>query len=486
MIFFHVIICIFALLILIAAVRAVVIKKEYNSPKPFDMKSECTDYNTYAENLSRIIQIPTISIRGVSDNTNIYKLHELFAELYPYIYKQCTVTDIDGALLYKLSGTNEKLQPILLMSHQDVVEATGKWHHEPFSGEIKDNKIWGRGTVDTKGSLCAMLEAMNELIRDGFIPERDMYIASSNNEEITGDGAIKTVEYLYERGITFELVMDEGGSVLATEAGQALVPHNAMVGVFEKGRANIKFIANSSGGHASVPFNKNPFARLAKLVYIIENRNPFKKRITRPVILQYKAMAPYMKHFRHRFLYGNLWLFRFFPAPQIMHKQGGQTGAMVKTTCVFTMAEGSKGANVIPEQATLTANCRFMIHEPLKPSYAKLARLADKLELKMEMITGFDVPPLADMESYAYKYVNHRIQESFGDIPRIPYIMLAGTDARHYTKICDCVLRFVPLMMTARQLNSAHAVDENINVEALARAVRFYYDFMKNYGEPTY
>lgn len=468
----------------IAALRAVFMKKTFHDDKHFDMETDGIDYKTHAEHLSKIIQVPTVSIRGQKDNTQIYKFHDLLEQLYPNIHRVCERTDIDGALLFRWKGKDSSRNPILLMSHQDVVPADGQWKYDAFSGEIAEGKIWGRGTIDTKGALCAILESVEELIKEGFTPVCDVYVASSNNEEITGDGAVKTVEYLYEKGIRFDLVMDEGGSVQSYEDKDKgrMVAHTAMIGILEKGRANIKFTAKSPGGHASVPFNKNPFAKLSKLMYTVEYRNPFKKRITKPARVQYKAMAPYMHHFRHRFLYGNLWL--LWPiAPYIMHKIGGPAGAVVKTTCIFTMAEGSRGANVIPETASVTANCRFMVHEPLVPSYKKLGKICKKLGISMEMLAGFDVPPMADMNCYAYKYVGKRIRETFGEIPQIPYVMLAGTDSRHYTKICDCVLRFVPLMMTGKQLNSAHAINENINVESLERGIVFYHDFIKNYGQ---
>jgi len=474
------------ILFLIAAVRALVFKKSYSDDKPYSFDKE--DGLFHAAHLSEMIKIATVSVRGAPDSGNkaeIAEFHALLRRIFPNIHRVCEVIDIDGALLFRWRGKNPDKNPILLMSHQDVVEARGdKWKYPPFSGEIADGKIWGRGTVDTKGALCAILESIEELIGENFTPYCDVYVASSNNEEITGDGAVKTVDYLDRLGIRFDLVMDEGGSVMASEdrSQGRMAAHNAMIGIFEKGRANIKFIAQSTGGHASVPFNDNPFARLGKLIYIIENRNPFKKRITKVAKAQYRIMWPYMRHFRHRLLYGNLWLFAPIAA-RIMHKKGGQPGALVKTTCVFTMAEGSHGANVIPDKASVTANCRFMIHEPLQPSYKKLGKLSEKLGLQMEMITGFDVPPVADMKCYAYKYVNSCVKEIFGDIPRIPYIMLAGTDARHYTKICDCVLRFVPLMMTAEQNNSAHAVNENLNIEALERGILFYREFIRNYGE---
>ncbi len=482
----YIIAAVLALLVIlfaIAALCAVLMKKEFCDDLPFDMNDSGFDCDTHSRHLSQMIQVPTVSIRGNNDKTQIYKFHELLSEIYPNIHRVCEKIDIDGALLFKWKGRDDKRNPILLMSHQDVVPAEGKWKYDAFSGEIAEGKIWGRGTVDTKGALCAILESVEELIKEGFTPICDVYVASSNNEEITGDGAVKTVEYLSEKGIRFDLVMDEGGSVMAYEDAQKgrMVAHNAMIGILEKGRANIKFTAKSHGGHASVPFNNNPFARLSKLMYIIEHRNPFKKRITKPARIQYKAMAPYMHHFRHRLLYGNLWLFAPI-APYIMHRIGGPAGAVVKTTCIFTMAQGSKGANVIPETASVTANCRFMVHEPLPQSYKKLGKLCSRLGITMEMLAGFDVPPVADMNCYAYKYVNRRIEATFGEIPRIPYIMLAGTDSRHYTKICDCVLRFVPLMMTGKQLNSAHAVNENLSVEALERGIVFYHDFIKNYG----
>lgn len=475
---------VYAVLFLIAVLRAVFMKKEFADDKPFDPYKDGIDCDTHAEHLSKIIQVPTVSIRGRNDNTEIYKFHDLLEQQYPNIHRVCERVDIDGALLFIWRGEDKNRNPICLMSHQDVVPADSeKWKYDAFSGKIAEGKIWGRGTVDTKGALCAILESIEELIKEGFTPVCDVYVGSSNNEEITGDGAVKTVEYLYEKGIHFDLVMDEGGSVMSYEDSVKgrMVAHNAMIGILEKGRANIKFTARSRGGHASVPFNNNPFAKLSKLMYIIEHRNPFKKRITHPARVQYHAMAPYMHHFRHRLLYGNLWLFAPI-APYIMHRIGGPAGAVVKTTCIFTMAEGSKGANVIPEKASVTANCRFMVHEPLPQSYKKLGKLCHKFGISMEMLAGFDVPPVADMNCYAYKYVNKRIKETFGNIPRIPYIMLAGTDSRHYTKICDCVLRFVPLMMTGAQLNSAHAINENLSVESLERGIVFYHDFIKNYG----
>lgn len=463
---------------LIALIRAIRIKAECSAGKQYIPDNEQS--LRYAGDLSEMIKVQSVSRRGNTDLTTIYQFHTLIEKLYPNMHAKLEKTDIDGALLFYWKSKNPQHAPILLMSHMDVVEASGEWKHGAFDGDIADGKIWGRGAVDTKGALCAILESIEKLVTEGFEPDFDIYIASSDNEEITGDGAVKTVDYLYKKGIRPALVMDEGGAVMGGMLGEDL--SSAMVGVIEKGRANVRFIAHSHGGHASVPFKDNPFARLAKVINTIETKCPFKKKITPPVRDMYKAMAPYMG-FKYRFFLGNLWLFGAI-LPHILGKMGGQANALVSSTCVFTQAEGSHGANVIPETASVTANMRFMLHEPLEATFNKVSKIARKNNVWMEMISGYDICKSADTKTYAYKKVTEQIAETFGDIPIIPYVMLAGTDSRHYTKICDCVLRFVPLTFSDEQLKSAHAVNENLNVSSLARGVEFYCNFIKSYGSP--
>lgn len=464
--------------LIIAVIIAIRIKLDYSESKRFDKDIDGINPSLHAENLSRMLQVETVSVRGSTDNTKIYEFHKCLEELYPVIHKRLEKIDFDGALLFHWKGKSQDKKPILLMSHMDVVEASGNWKYPPFAGVIADGKIWGRGAVDTKGALCAILEAVEHLAQTDFIPECDIYIASSNNEEITGDGAIKTADYLQKMGVELDLVMDEGGAVMGGMLGSDA--SSAMIGIFEKGRANVKFIANSQGGHASIPFKNNPIARLAKLIDTIERKSPFKKKLTKPVKEMYKAMTPYMT-FKYRFILGNIWLFGRI-LPHLMAKIGGQPNALVSSTCVFTQAEGSHGANVIPETATVTANMRFMIHQGLEASFKKISKIANKHDIWMEMISGYDYSDVADMNTYAYKNVVNQIESTFGSIPVIPYVMLAGTDSRHYTKICKCVLRFVPLTLSTSQQKSAHAIDENLNVSSLARAVIYYVDLIKGYG----
>ncbi len=482
-----------AALLLVAFVNAIVMGRHNPLDGEKEQADEMPDYRDddaprAAQHLSRMVQIPTVSHRDSDDYSQIYRFHALLEELYPLLHQKTTRHIIGpGALLFHWASppapkkqTNPK-RPILLMSHMDVVEAPSenRWDYPPFGGTIAGGKIWGRGTVDTKGALCAILETAERLLEKGFVPQRDIYIASSYNEEITGDGAVLTVDYLAQMGVRLDLVMDEGGAVMGS-----LLPGvssaAAMVGILEKGRANVLFSAHSPGGHASTPFRHTPLARLAAFIRHVETRSPFKKRIIPEVRRMYRLMAP-MMNFPYRFILGNLWLFG--PAAKyVMAHMGGMAGAMVQSTCVFTQASGSEGANVIPETATVTANLRFMPFDSMNASIHKLLRIAAKYKVEGSLIRGYDVCPSANTASRAYAQAINAIKTVFGaKLPIIPYIMLAGTDARHYTRICDTVLRFVPLAMNPQQLASAHALNENLDVAALEKAVAYYTTLLQNY-----
>lgn len=138
------------------------------------------------------------------------------------------------------------------MSHHDVVPAEGEWKYPPFSGEIAEGSVWGRGTVDTKGSLFCFMQAVEELLAEGWKPECDVYLASSCTEEWGGDGAPAIAAWLKEQGVHLGLLLDEGGMIMDSPMA-GVKGRYAMVGVVEKGYADVKFTANSAGGHASAP-----------------------------------------------------------------------------------------------------------------------------------------------------------------------------------------------------------------------------------------
>ena len=132
----------------------------------------------YAEKLSKMVAYDTTSHAGLHDRQRFLGFHKVLEELFPLVHEALEKTEIEGNLLYKWSGKSSD-KPIVLMSHQDVVPAEGTWSHEPFSGDIADGKVWGRGAADTKASVMAFFQAVEELLAAGYVPEQDVYLVSS-------------------------------------------------------------------------------------------------------------------------------------------------------------------------------------------------------------------------------------------------------------------------------------------------------------------
>lgn len=425
-----------------------------------------------------MIRCETISVRESGPAEKFARYRAELEQLFPLVHERLERTLIGDAMLFKWRGTDPARGAVVLMAHSDVVPAAGEWDHPPFAGEIADGCVWGRGAMDTKGSLCALFNAVEELLAEGFMPPCDVYLASSNNEEIMGDGAPNTVTWLTDHGVKLDLVLDEGGAVIEAPM-PGLDGKYAMLGVLEKGYADVRFTAVSAGGHSSTPPKGTPLARLAAFVNRVETRPPFPVKITPPVKAMFAAMAPDMA-FPFRLLFGNLWLFGPL-LKRVIPKVSGQAGALLHTTCAFTMAQGSDAPNVIPAEASVTANLRFMVHQGREASLQALEKLANKYGLRMEVLYACDCSPVVDVHSAGYAYIRQCVREVFPEAGIAPYVMLGGTDAKHYAKVCDCALRFAPTVLTPQQLASMHARNENLSVDALARAVAFYRRVLTGY-----
>lgn len=459
-----------------ACVRAALLKnpEKRGEPQPVDGEKAAK----YAKDLSRMIRCETISVRESGPAEKFARYRAELEQLFPLVHERLERTLIGDAMLFKWRGTDPARGAVVLMAHSDVVPAAGEWDHPPFAGEIADGCVWGRGAMDTKGSLCALFNAVEELLAEGFTPPCDVYLASSNNEEIMGGGAPNTVTWLTDHGVKLDLVLDEGGAVIEAPM-PGLNGKYAMLGVLEKGYADVRFTAVSAGGHSSTPPKGTPLARLAAFVNRVETRPPFPVKITPPVKAMFAAMAPDMA-FPFRLLFGNLWLFGPL-LKRVIPKVSGQAGALLHTTCAFTMAQGSDAPNVIPAQASVTANLRFMVHQGREASLQALEKLANKYGLRMEVLYACDCSPVVDVHSAGYAYIRQCVREVFPEAGIAPYVMLGGTDAKHYAKVCDCALRFAPTVLTPQQLASMHASNENLSVDALARAVAFYRRVLTGY-----
>ena len=460
------------LLLLIAIVRTLLTpnkRSDYAAPEADDKAM------LLAQKLSKMIQYDTTSHANVHEEEKFLGFHKVLEELFPLVHEKLERTVIDGNLLYYWKGKSSE-KPILLMSHQDVVPAEGEWLHEPFSGDIADGKVWGRGASDTKCSVMAFFEAVEELLREGYTPECDVYLASSCTEEWAGDGAPKIVEELKRRGVEFFIVCDEGGGIISEPIG-GIKGNFAMVGVFEKGKADVKFTARSAGGHASAPAKNTPIARLAAFVNEVETHTPFKKKFLPEVSAMFARLAPYAP-FGLKLVMGNLWLFAPVMKP-VLGKISAQAGAMLQTTIAFTMQSGSDAYNVLPQEATLGANMRFIPHQGEKESLEIIKTLAAKHGLETEIIHSNDYTEPVDINGEAFRLVEKVIGETFPGLPVSPYVMTGATDAQFYQPICPSCIRFAPVIYGPEQMRGMHGLNENIEYNCLPGAVRFYRNLIK-------
>lgn len=460
------------LLLLIAVVRTLLMpnkRSDYAAPEA-DARAMLL-----AQKLSKMIQYDTTSHANVHEEEKFLGFHKVLEELFPLMHEKLERTVIDGNLLYYWKGKSSE-KPILLMSHQDVVPAEGEWLHEPFSGDIADGKVWGRGASDTKCSVMAFFEAVEELLREGYTPDCDVYLASSCTEEWAGDGAPKIVEELKRRGVELFIVCDEGGGIISEPIG-GIKGNFAMVGVFEKGKADVKFTARSTGGHASAPAKNTPIARLAAFVNEVETHTPFKRKFLPEVSAMFARLAPYAP-FGLKLVMGNLWLFAPIMKP-VLGKISAQAGAMLQTTIAFTMQSGSDAYNVLPQEATLGANMRFIPHQGEKESLEIIKALAAKHGLETEIVHSNDYTEPVDINGEAFKLVEKVIGETFPGLPVSPYVMTGATDAQFYQPICPSCIRFAPVIYGPEQMKGMHGLNENIEYNCLPGAVSFYQNLIK-------
>lgn len=432
--------------------------------------------NQYAETLSRMVSMETVSHRGAPSAEKFLAFHALLEELFPNVFRVCEKTELDGNLLLKWNGASDQ-KPIMLTGHMDVVEADGEWKYPPFSGTIAEGKVWGRGAADTKCSLMAFLQAAEELITDGFVPAYDVYFGSSCTEEIGGDGAPKLVRWLKEHGVHLWMLCDEGGSIIQ-DPMNGISGYFAAVGVFEKGYGDVKFLAHSKGGHSSTPEKNTPIPRLAKFIASVEKKTPFRAAFSPAVDGMFTSIAPYAQNFGLRLVLGNLWLFRPL-LKRILPRMSAQAAAMLQTTIAFTMQSGSAGYNVLPQEASVCANMRFIPHQGTEESLAVITKLAKQYGLETEVLYKGYPSQALDLNGEAFELTKKLIQHCFPQVGILPYVVTGSTDARFYDEVADHCVRFSPVLYGAEQMAGMHGLNENIDAGCLPAAVDYYKEMLK-------
>lgn len=449
-------------------------RKEKNYVPDPELRNAC------AEKLGAMVRVPTVSKSEDEDISDFIRFQKEMERIFPLVHKHLEKNVLKGNLIYRWKGKDGSAKPILLMGHQDVVPASDEgWSVGCYSGVVKeDGCLYGRGAMDCKSTMFVELEAIERLLAEGFVPACDVYLEYSINEEISGVGAAMAVEWFKERGISFAIVLDEGGAVMEKAMAGMDRPY-AVIGITEKGNLNLKISAKGRGGHSSTPPRGTPSARLFAFATEIERRRPFRKELIPEVKTMFAEMAPSLG-FVLRMVLSNLGLFE--PLLKVVMPKISPFGeAILATTFCFTQMEGSEAPNVIPDEPYIVANLRPSVHQNWKESLAVMKKYADKYDLEIEVLSARDASPVSNIKSPEYAYLCSCIREHFPDCGLAPYVIMGGTDCRHFHALSENALRFSPVRMTAAQSGSCHGVDENVSVDALAEGVEFFIRFLKGW-----
>ena len=448
-------------------------------PVPCTTEIAQSEIDIAAEKLGAMVRVPSVSKAEDKDLTEFYHYHAVLEQHFPLLHRTLEKEILNGTLLYRWAGADSTKKPIMLMGHQDVVPATDEgWRVPAYSGAVIDGDLYGRGALDCKSTMYVELQAVEELLAEGFTPPCDVYLSYSINEETGGDGAAAVVRQLKEKGITFAIVLDEGGAVIEQPVDGMDRPY-AVLGITEKGYMDVKITARGKGGHSSTPPRNTPAARLFAFANEIEKKRPFEKKLLPEVEEMFAAMAPSFS-FPLRLVLGNVKLFK--PLLMALMPVVSPFGeAVMATTCCFTMMRGSNAANVIPKEPYLIANLRTSVHQNCEASLAVLKKYADKYDLELEVLMQRDASPISNIHSAEYTYLTECIAKQFPDVGIAPYVIMGGTDCRHFHALTENAIRFCPVRMTSAQSASCHGVDENVTLKALAEGVRFFKLFLKEY-----
>ncbi|UCC82539.1 MAG: M20 family peptidase, partial [Gemmatimonadota bacterium] len=433
------------------------------------------DEGVVAEHLAGALRFRTISHQDSTqfDGGAFRDFHAYLEETYPGVHRVCGREVVaDYSNLFRCSGVDPSLSAVLLMAHIDVVPVQpgteADWTYPPYAGEIADGYVWGRGAMDDKGLLIAILEAAELLIEGGGWPQRTVYLAFGHNEEIGGTGAAAIAELLASRGVELELVLDEGGVV--TDVVPGVDRSVAVVGIAEKGFLSVELTVHTEGGHSSMPPPQTAVGILSAAIRELE-AHPVPGGIRGATAAMFDFLGPEMS-FGQRLFVANRWLF----GPLIERQFGAsrEGAAMLRTTTAATIFQAGVKYTVLPASARAVVNFRVMPGDSKDSVVEHVRRTVDDSRVEVKLLGDFTEPsPVSDVESDAFARLQRTIGQVFPHAIVAPYLAVVGTDSRYYVELSRNVYRFGPLEVGSEDLRRIHGTDERVSVAGLADMVRF-------------
>lgn len=435
----------------------------------------------YTETLKKMINCKTVYTSDFANQSEFDRFYQILQKQFPLLHKKAKQLRFgSGCFVYVIEGKHAN-KNVMLMSHHDVVDGDDKWDTDPFQATIKDGSLWGRGTIDTKTPLFAELQACEELLEEGFdFQGINLYIGSSNNEEIGGDGMVLATEYFREKGIYFDVVLDEGGAI-TTGMIPGVKQKSAMVAVHEKSRHRYRCTTTlMANGHGGLNPNKdNAIVRMSQFIAEINKTKIYKGKFVPEVKATFTEHAPFMT-FPLNMIFGNFKLFK--PLIKQIMQRIPQTNAMLSTEISFTTISAGDDHNsqIKAKEAEATMFLRCVREEDLLDGLEKIKQIGKKYGVEIELLERDYCEP-TDFTGKPYQILKEVLNQNFPDVIVAPFLLTAGTDARRFTGIADSILRFAPIDLDAEQYASIHGANEHIKINNIGECVCFYKDFVKKY-----
>ena len=441
------------------------------------------DVNTAraVKSLSEAVQVRTISFsdRALMDHGQFERFHALLERLYPLVHRGLEKTALGHNLLYLWKGAEaaegnqggQGKRPVALMSHMDVVPADEDgWEYPPFSGAVADGHVWGRGSIDMKFGLITILEAIEEMLEEGFVPSRDIYVISTCDEEAGDQGGIYEIAgRLGRASVRFEWVLDEGG-VVSEGMMAGLDKPLAVVGVAEKGYLDLELSVEMEAGHSSMPGRVTSVGLLSEAVARVEARQ-MPSRIVSPVREFFQQVGPYLGPAK-RMVFANTSLF----APLIKHVLLGspETAAMIRTTTAPTMISGGVKPNVLAARASAVINVRLLPGDTARGVVRHVTNVVGDNRVKIKVLNESPASVVSPMGGPGYRLIGECIRRYYPDAVVVPYLLTGSTDSKTLEPLASGVYRFTPCRLTRRDISRMHGVNERVSIENIEKAVGFF------------
>ena len=379
-----------------------------------------------------------------------------------------------GNVVARLHGSG-KGKPVLYLCHLDVVAANPEdWTRNPFHLTEDNGWLYGRGTIDMKGQDAAVLTALLRMKSEHFIPERDIVVAFTADEESGGER--NGVDWLLTEHrdlVNADLVINPDGGEAGMKGGRRLY-----VGVQTSEKMSMAFEAEvtDKGGHSSRPTADNPIyrlseglARLSKFRFPVHLTDTTRQYFERRAAIETGAIKSDM-----------LAVAKTPPDPAAIERLSAvvETNILLRTTCTATQIEGGHAQNALPQRARATLQCRIIPGESQDSVRDTLARVLNDPTIKISVITPATPSPESPLSGTILPTVEKVVHELWPDVVILPQMGAGASDSK-YTRLIGMPSYGIDGMFDDLDDARAHGRDERIGVAAFGQEVDFTYRLMR-------